>query len=431
MKIIPELRFPEFQDDGEWENKPLDDLCKLVRGPFGGALKKEIFVQIGFAVYEQSHAIYSDFNSFRYRINAEKFSELKRFAVTANDLIMSCSGTMGKFAIIPENYEPGIINQALLKLTIKKGFDISFVKISLETENNQNQLLSQSAGGAIKNVVSVSQIKELKLAAPQLQEQQKIASCLSSLDELIAAHSQKLDLLKDHKKGLMQNLFPNPSSGSGGESVPKYRFPEFESDGDWVESRLVQHIELISGYAFKSKFFSEKGRKLVTPKNFTKEGKGSFDEGNTKYTTEEFDSKYLCTADDLLLLLTDLSPSCELLGKPLLLTQEDGEVLLNQRIVKVDIQSNLNKSFLLQFFLTNNFRRRIKSTASGTTVRHSSNKIILGTDFLIPQNPMEQENIALCLSAVDELITAQAERIAQLQQHKKGLMQGLFPKMEG
>ena len=231
--LIPDLRFPEFKNEGDWENKPLDDLCKLVRGPFGGALKKEIFVQKGYAVYEQSHAIYSDFNSFRYRIVEEKYSELKRFSVRASDLIMSCSGTMGKFAIIPKNYEQGIINQALLKLTIKKDFDIWFVKISLETEHNQNKLLSQSAGGAIKNVVSVSQIKELELAVPKLPEQKKIASCLSSLDELIATHSQKLDLLKDHKKGLMQNLFPQE-----GEKVPKYRFMEFEKDGEWKEDIL-------------------------------------------------------------------------------------------------------------------------------------------------------------------------------------------------
>ena len=78
----------------------------------------------------------------RYRIDEEKFTKLKRFSVRASDLIMSCSGTMGKFAIIPENYEPGIINQALLKLTIKKGFDILFIKISLETEYNLNKLLS-------------------------------------------------------------------------------------------------------------------------------------------------------------------------------------------------------------------------------------------------------------------------------------------------
>ncbi len=205
---VPKYRFPEFEGDGEWELKPLEELCKLVRGPFGGALKKEIFVEEGYAVYEQSHAIYSDFRYFRYRINEEKYNELKRFSVRAGDLIMSCSGTMGKFSMIPDDSEPGVINQALLKLSVRNGNDIFFVKTSLETDTNQRKLLSQSAGGAIKNVVSVSQIRILELAVPKMREQQKIASCLSAVDELITAQQEKIEQLKLHKKGLMQGLFP-------------------------------------------------------------------------------------------------------------------------------------------------------------------------------------------------------------------------------
>lgn len=205
---VPRLRFLEFKGDGQWREMTLDKVCNLVRGPFGGALKKEIFVNDGFAVYEQSHAIYNDFKNFRYRINKEKFLELKRFSVKQGDLIMSCSGTMGKFAIIPVDLEEGIINQALLKLTTKGDFNNHFVKISLETETNQRKLLSKSAGGAIKNVVSVSQIKELKLQIPSLTEQQKIADCLSSLDNLIDAEERRIEQLQLHKKGLMQKLFP-------------------------------------------------------------------------------------------------------------------------------------------------------------------------------------------------------------------------------
>lgn len=205
---VPKLRFLEFAENGEWVEKNLDGICKLVRGPFGGSLKKEIFVKDGYAVYEQSHAIYGDFNSFRYYIDDKKYSELKRFSVKNGDLIMSCSGTMGKFALIPQNYNVGVINQALLKLTIKKGFNNIFVKMTLEAENNQNKLLSQSAGGAIKNVVSVSQIKELELLIPSIEEQQKIASCFSSLDHIITAQTEQIEQLKLHKKGLMQGLFP-------------------------------------------------------------------------------------------------------------------------------------------------------------------------------------------------------------------------------
>jgi len=204
----PKLRFPEFCNAGEWEEKDFGEICNFVRGPFGGSLKKEIFVKDGYAIYEQSHAIHQDFDSFRYYISEDKFNELKRFSVQPDDIIMSCSGTMGKFAIIPKEAKTGVINQALLKLTVKKQLDIKFIKAILELPSNQEQLLSQSAGGAIKNVVSVGQIKELIFCIPSLQEQQKIADSLSSIDELITAQTQKLGTLKIHKKGLMQQLFP-------------------------------------------------------------------------------------------------------------------------------------------------------------------------------------------------------------------------------
>lgn len=207
-KTVPARRFPEFQNAGEWENKVLSDVCKLVRGPFGGALKKEIFVDEGYAVYEQSHAIHGNLDTFRYYITEDKFNELMRFEVCPNDIIMSCSGTMGKFTVIPEVHKKGVINQALLKLSTKKGNDYRFIKFLLELPSNQEQLLSESAGGAIKNVASVGQIKEMALYVPELKEQQKIADCLSSVDNLISVETAKLAQLKAHKKGLMQRLFP-------------------------------------------------------------------------------------------------------------------------------------------------------------------------------------------------------------------------------
>lgn len=208
VEKLPKFRFMEFEKDGEWVEKQLGEVSKFVRGPFGGALKKEIFVSSGFAVYEQSHAIYSNLKEFRYFINEEKFQELKRFAVNAGNLIMSCSGTMGKFAIIPQNFTKGVINQALLKLEIKKEFSVDFIKLILELPKNQEQILSQAGGGAIKNVASVSILQEIKIEIPKLKEQQKIASCLSTLEASIAAQAEKIEQLKLHKKGLMQRLFP-------------------------------------------------------------------------------------------------------------------------------------------------------------------------------------------------------------------------------
>lgn len=208
--------------------------------------------------------------------------------------------------------------------------------------------------------------------------------------------------------------------------IPELRFPEFETEQDWKETKLTEVIELLSGYAFKSKLFSKNGNKLLTPKNFTSNGYANFTENNTKYTVEEADLKYICKEGDLMLLLTDLTPSCALLGKPLLLTSKDVEVLLNQRIAKVITTSNIEVKYLLYFFLSESFHRRMKNTASGSTVRHTSNKIILNTTIFLP-SIKEQQKTANCLSSLDNLITAETEKLDHLKDHKKGLLQQLFP----
>lgn len=421
-KLIPDLRFPEFVKDGEWEKKPLGNVCRLVRGPFGGSLKKEIFVKKGYAVYEQSHAIYGDFSSFRYYIDDEKFSELKRFAVSSEDLIMSCSGTMGKFATIPIVHKLGVINQALLKLTVKKGYDNLFVKMTLESEGNQDKLLSQSAGGAIKNVVSVSQIKELELFIPNLNEQQKIATCLSSLDEVIAAHSQKLETLKTHKKGLMQNLFPSSSHSeldSESPRVPNYRFPEFMEDGEWVEKPLEKVATFLKGKGISKSDIAEDGNlacirygELYTHYNETIDTIKSF-------TNLKAEDLVLSRANDVIIPASGetqidiATASCVL---------SDGIALGGDLNI---IRTKINGVFL-SYYLNNNKKYEIAQMAQGVSVMHLYPSQLKTLNISIPSN-IEQQKIASCLSSLDNLITAQAEKIVQLQLHKKGLMQGLFP----
>ena len=161
-----------------WERKTLGELCGFVRGPFGGSLKKSVFVEDGFAVYEQQHAIYDQFDDIRYFIDDAKFKEMQRFELRPNDLIMSCSGTMGRVAIVPDNIRCGIINQALLKLTPSKAVETVFLKYWMDSSDFQDSLKEQAGGAAIQNVASVSVLKEIKMPLPSLPEQQRIVGLL-------------------------------------------------------------------------------------------------------------------------------------------------------------------------------------------------------------------------------------------------------------
>lgn len=183
-------KFLEEILNSEVEWKTLGEVCKFVRGPFGGSLKKECFQNSGFAVYEQQNAIYNKF-AFRYFISEEKFNELKRFEVFPNDLIMSCSGTMGKVAIVPENASKGIINQALLKLTANENLNVKYLKYFFENTITKD-LNDNSRGGAIKNVASVAILKEILIPLPSLELQNKIVEILDKFSQATSELQKEL-----------------------------------------------------------------------------------------------------------------------------------------------------------------------------------------------------------------------------------------------
>lgn len=201
-----------FANPGEdWEEKRVGDVCDFVRGPFGGSLKKSIFKKEGYVVYEQQHAIYNQFTKVRYFIDEKKFHEMKRFELKPGDLIMSCSGTMGKIAIAPDDIKKGIINQALLKLSPSKNVLNVFLKYWMESGVFQDDLNKYTKGAAIKNVVSVKILKEIRLLVPKIQQQKSIVARLDALSaetkKLETIYIQKLADLEELKKSILKKAF--------------------------------------------------------------------------------------------------------------------------------------------------------------------------------------------------------------------------------
>ncbi|MCU8163167.1 restriction endonuclease subunit S [Vibrio vulnificus] len=419
--FVPEWRFPEFT--GKWNEKELGQLSTILRGgsprPIDNFLTKDKkalnWLKIGDVDKDAKYI-----SMTQERVKVEALSKTR--VVNSGDLIMSNSMSFGRPYIMKIQ---SCIHDGWIAVTdVSQSIDVNYLYYFILSDASQSYFLNSAAGGGIKNLNADIIKKTPVFYAEDIKEQKKIADTLSSIDNLITANIKKLESLKSHKKGLMQKLFP-----AEGENKPDFRFPEFSMEVNWKKEKLHNLVDLLSGHAFKSEYFSTTGKKMVTPKNFTKNGFASFSEDNTKYTSEDFNERYICREGDLLLLLTDLTPSCELLGRPMLLTPSDGEVLLNQRIAKVILKGNINSNFLKYFFLSNSFRKRIINTATGSTVRHTSNKIVLSTELLLP-NLSEQNKIAVCLLSIDELIRSQADKIETLKEYKKGLMQQLFPEMK-
>ena len=231
----------------KWAVKNLGDLCEFIRGPFGGSLKKEIFVKQGFAVYEQQHAIYDQFDSVRYFIDSVKFNELKRFELRCGDLIMSCSGTLGKVAVAPLSLKRGVINQALLKITPSKNIDVNYLKHFMESKSFQSMLMNETHGAAIKNVASVSVLKKIKIPLPPLAEQQRIAAIIDTADQILRKRESTIAKLDQLAQSVFMDMFSSCTNFESIKSVVlKQKITEPEDDQK-VWSLSLDQIESDTG----------------------------------------------------------------------------------------------------------------------------------------------------------------------------------------
>ena len=205
---VPEIRFDGFTYD--WEQRKFGDLADYKKGPFGSTLKKDIFVPKSdktVKVYEQQNAINKDWHLERYFITEEYANKLSGFRVEGGDIIVSCAGTIGETYEIPRDAEPGIINQALMKIKVKESIVNKKMFNILFTNMIDDFTRVHSNGSAIKNIPPFSDLKPMEVLVPEMDEQNKISSYFSNLDHLITLHQRKCDELKKMKKYMLQNMF--------------------------------------------------------------------------------------------------------------------------------------------------------------------------------------------------------------------------------
>ena len=187
-----------------WEKRHLPDLVSkrkhaLKRGPFGGALKKEIFVPEGFKVYEQKNVIYDDFDIGSYFVKKSDYERLAPFKVSSNNLLVSCSGTIGSIAVVPVHAAPGVMNQALLKIDLDESIMLNSFFLGLwRSQSFEQQVLGMTHGTGMKNMKSMNELKGINFLVPPIDLQHRFASVVESVEQQKArqcAHLAELDTL--------------------------------------------------------------------------------------------------------------------------------------------------------------------------------------------------------------------------------------------
>lgn len=205
-------------DMAEWNNIHLSDVLVdkgYIRGPFGSALKRGDMKDSGIPVYEQQHAIYNS-RYFRYYIDEQKFNEMKRFQVNTDDLIISCSGTVGKVSIIRNDDPKGIISQALLLLRVDKNKILPlYLKYFFTSRDGYNAIVSRSSGSVQINIAKRNIIEQIPLMLPKIETQRKIVEILSSIDEKIEENQKINENLEHQSLALFSNYYEQSDTEIG------------------------------------------------------------------------------------------------------------------------------------------------------------------------------------------------------------------------
>jgi type I restriction enzyme S subunit len=197
-----------------WEVKTIEDITvnqkgAIKRGPFGGALKKDIFIQAGFLVYEQYHALNNDFSFERYYISEDKFEEMKGFEVKPGDIIISCSGVyLGKLAIVPENAKPGIINQALLRITLnQRKMNNYFFLYHFSHESFRDKFFAANRGSGVPNFPPISEFKTFPFIVPPIEDQNKFSARLQQIQGFQSKAYESIKESENLFNSLLQRAF--------------------------------------------------------------------------------------------------------------------------------------------------------------------------------------------------------------------------------
>lgn len=395
-----------------WDRKKLGDICGFVRGPFGGSLKKNIFKPVGYAVYEQQHAIYDQFDDIRYFIDEKKFNEMKRFELNSGDLIMSCSGTMGKIAIVPENIKKGIINQALLKLTPSKKISTVFLKLWMQSESFQESLKEYSGGAAIQNVASVAILKQIEIPLPPLPEQQRIVSIL---DEAFAAITKA-------KTNAEQNL------KNSKELFESYLQGVFEN-GNWETKTIQELSKVINGYAFASKDF--KPTNTIKSIKITNVGVKEFVEETDNYLPEKFKDtlkEVQVKEGNIVIALTRTIISAGL--KVAVVPASYDGALVNQRVAALVPNEKLaNQSFLYYFLTTSGVAKYVLAHVNTLMQPNLSINDLKNLPVPCP-SIKEQQTVVRQFDALraesQKLEAVYQKKIDDLEELKKSILQKAF-----
>ena len=403
--LVPRLRFPEFREGKGWARVPLNSVLSEDKIKSDGQTEVHS-VSLTKGVVSQVEHMGRSFSA----ADTSHYSLVRPFDVVYTKSPLA----IFKLGIVKQHRGPhnALVSPLYGAFTPANRHIGQLIEAYFDSPSRSLRFLDPLAQKGAKNTIQISNEKflsgELFLPSDE-REQQKIADCLGSLDDLIAAEGRKLEALHRHKQGLMQQLFPQP-----GEIVPRLRFPEFEGAADWEQKRLSSLVKLVSGVHLAPNMYSSTGEVpyFTGPSDFT-----DAIQCVAKWTAE---SVNIAKQHDTLITVKGSG-----VGEIWYLTLPS--IAMGRQLMAVRTEVG-DRRFIYQFLSTK--RAQFEGLASGNLIPGLSRGDILGMAAYFPSRG-EQQKIADCLGLLDDLMAAEGRKLDALRQHKQGLIQQLFPSLEG
>ncbi len=406
--LVPRLRFSEFHEAGAWIAKSLKKVCEV--NPANAELPEK------FAYIDLESVEAGELKAHRI-INRDeapsRAQRLLRYGDVIFQIVRPYQRNNLHFKIDEE--VPYVASTGYAQLRTSESEDFLFQAV--HADDFIKRVIAKCTGSSYPAINS-SDLADISLAIPSKAEQQKIADCLSSLDELITAETQKLDALKTHKKGLMQQLFPRE-----GETVPRLRFPEFQEEREWEEVMLGEIAEIKLGKMLDSKKHTT-GTLLPYLNNLAVR----WNEVNTSnlpkmyFDKDELDRFGLMDGDVVV---------CEG-GEPGRSAVWDGrlpDLKFQKAVHRVRFKVPFEPRLLVLFLESIAGTPRLESLFTGGGIKHLTQEVFARLKIPFTTHA-EQQRISGCLASLDDLIIAQANKIDIFKTQKQGLMQQLFPVLD-
>jgi len=391
--LVPKLRFPAFRGAEGWGADPLGDVADFVN-------EKIPLERVALENYVSTENILSDYGGVGRASKLPSTGSVTRFR--PNDTLVSNIRPYLKKVWVADK-EGGASNDVIV-IRAKQRLLPQYFSCLLKNDAFIDYVMTGAKGVKMPRG-DVASMKAYPALYPSKPEQQKIADCLSSVDELMGAQARKVDALKTHKKGLTQQLFPRE-----GETQPRLRFPEFRNVGEWQKMTFGQAATFYNGRAYKQEELLESGKYPVLRV-------GNFFTSTTWYHSDlELDETKYCENGDLLYAWSASFGPRIWRGE---------KSIYHYHIWKVIEQRGIDKQFL--FITLENETENMKAkTTNGLGIMHITKGAIESWESSFP-TIAEQRKIAASLTSLDKTITAEIQKLDALRTHKNGLMQQLFP----